>query len=118
MMNVKRFTRMPVSIYRVTPAGQSNERIAWLCEGEWLLCPQIDALSKWLDHAGARLPSAEYIADVGFCWRRNASADGPILEPKTMRRMAELGMSLVLSEYSGFADPDAEVSDGEPREHQ
>jgi hypothetical protein len=35
-----------------------------------------------------------------------------------MRRMAELGMSLVLSEYSGFADPDAEVSDGEPREHQ
>ena len=70
----------------------------------------------WLEQTGARLPAAQYVADVGFCWRRNANAGGPVLEPKTMRRMAELGMSLLLSEYSGFADSDAEVSEGEPRD--
>ena len=110
------FTRMPVSIYRVAQAGQRNERIAWLCDGEWLLGPQIDTLSMWLEQTGARLPAAQYVADVGFCWRRNANAGGPVLEPKTMRRMAELGMSLFLSEHSGFADSDAPVSDSESSE--
>jgi hypothetical protein len=103
---------MPVNIYRVTPEGQKNESLAWLCDGEWLLSPQIDALSAWLEQTGATLPVAEYVADVGFCWRRRASGGGPVLEPTTMRRMADLGMRLVLSEYSFFEDEEAAVEDG------
>jgi len=100
---------MPVNVYRVTPAAEKNERIAWLCDVEWLLGPQIDAMSQWLADVGATLPTAEYVADVGFCWRRSANAGGPVLEPSTMRRMADIGMSLFLSEYSGFADEEEAV---------
>ena len=95
---------MPVKIYRVAPDGQENEEIAWLCGDQWLLWPQIDALSEWLERTGGSLPPAKYVADVGFCWRRDASAGGPVLKPDSMRRMAELGMCLFLSEYSGFSD--------------
>ena len=95
---------MPVNIYRVTPEGQKNRRIAWLCDGEWHLRPQIEALSAWLSAEGSSLAPAEYVADVGFCWRRDALAGGPVLEPTALRRMADLGMSLYLSEYPGFAD--------------
>jgi hypothetical protein len=95
---------MPVNIYRVGPEGLKNERIAWLCDGEWHLKPQIEALSAWLSDGGSNLEPAEYVADVGFSWRRDALAGGPILEPRALRRMADLGMSLHLSEYPGFAD--------------
>jgi hypothetical protein len=95
---------MPVNIYRVTPDGQENEEIAWLCDDVWLLWPQIEALSAWLEHSTGTLQPAEYVADVGFCWRRDASAGGPVLEPVAMGRMAELGISLYLSEYGSFAD--------------
>ena len=94
---------MPIEIYRVTPEGQSGEEIAWLCDNQWLLWVQVDALSKWLQEAGAALQPGKYVADIGFCWRRSASAGGPVLAPEVMRRMADLGMSLFLSEYSGFA---------------
>ena len=90
---------MPVNIYRVTPDDQESEEIAWLCEGEWLLWPQIEELSAWLELSAASLQPAEYVADVGFCCRRDASSGGPTLEPAAMRRMAELGMRLCLSEY-------------------
>ena len=104
---------MPVNIYRVTPKGESDEEVAWLCDDEWLLSPQVDALSKWLEDCGAALQAGEYIADIGFCWRRSASAGGPVLASATMKRMVELGMSLFLSEYPGFAD-DLEFEEAEP----
>lgn len=94
---------MPVNIYRSTSDKLENEKIAWLCNGEWELAPQIEGLSKWLEQTDAVLMPAEYIADVGFCWRRNAGG-GAVLEPEAMRRMADLGMSLYLSEYADFAD--------------
>jgi hypothetical protein len=95
---------MPVNIYRSTSDEQANEKIAWLCDGEWELAPQIDALSLWLERNDVALPSAEYVADIGFCWRRDAGGGGGVLEPAAMRRMADLGMSLFLSEYAGFSD--------------
>lgn len=96
---------MPINIYKVAPTdAEENERIAWLCGGEWMLAPQIDELSVWLQQDTASLQPAEYVADVGFGWRREASGGGPVLEPKAMRRMAELGMSLYLSEYGSFAN--------------
>jgi len=95
---------MPVAIYRVTPKGQKNERVAWLCDQQWELCPQAEALERWLEQTGQSLPPAEYIADVGFKWRRDASAGGAALPPAMLRRMADIGMSLFLSEYGGFTD--------------
>jgi hypothetical protein len=95
---------MPVNIYRNISGERENEEIAWLCPGEWELTPQIAALSEWLEQTGATLPPAEYVADVGFCWRRDASSGGPVIKPAGMRRMADLGMSLYLSEYAGFSD--------------
>jgi hypothetical protein len=98
------FLLMPVNVYRVTSDEQENKQIAWLCDGEWELTAQIDALSKWLEQASLEVPPDTYVADVGFCWRRDAALGGPVLEPAVMRRMADLGMSLFLSEYAGFAD--------------
>lgn len=95
---------MPVNIYRETPDEQEIDYIASLCDGEWELAPQIEALSLWLEQTSVELPSAEYVADIGFCWRRDAATGGGVLEPAAMRRMADLGMSLYLSEYAGFSD--------------
>ena len=95
---------MPVTIYRVKQVGQDNERVTWLCDDEWPLTPQVEALCAWLKVVESTLPPADYIADVGFCWRRNAMSGGPVLEPGDMTRMAAFGMTLFLSEYGGFAD--------------
>lgn len=88
----------------MTPDGLKNVEVAYLCDDVWLLQPQIEALRGWLAQNSAALQPADYVADVGFCWRRDASSGGPVLEPITMRRMADLGMSLYLSEYGSFAD--------------
>lgn len=97
---------MPINIYRIIGEGEENEQLDWLCDGEWHLSPQIDALSDWLRESTTALPAGEYVADVGFCWRRDAACGGPVLAPASMQRMSELGMYLFLSEYSGFADED------------
>ena len=51
------FTRMPVSIYRVTPEGQKNESIAWLCDGNWRLPDQAERPSKRGSRKTVRLSS-------------------------------------------------------------
>jgi len=104
---------MPIKIYRVTAQHQGNEDIAWLCDDEWLLRAQVETLSKWLESKGAALRPGEYVADIGFCWRGSARAGGPVLEPAAMKRMADLGMSLFLSEYPGFGD-EAESEESKP----
>jgi len=99
---------MPVNIYRVTPEGQKNEPIAWLCEDEWRLTPQSEALSAWLLDEGAKLLPDRYVANIGFSWRHDACSGGPAFAPETLRQMADLGMSLFISEYAGFADEKAQ----------
>jgi len=66
---------MPVNIYRLTPEGQENETVAWLCDCEWSLAPQVEALSAWVQSTPT-LPPGDYIADIGFCWRRDARGGG------------------------------------------
>jgi hypothetical protein len=100
---------MPVSIYRVTPEGQKNEPVAWLCDDEWNLTPQSEALSAWLCTDAAKLEPGDYVASIAFQWRRGAASGGPAFAPETLRQMADLGMSLFISEYPGFTDePDDE----------
>ncbi len=95
---------MPVNIYRVAPEGEENESVARLCEDEWHLTPQSEALSAWLLSEGTKLPPDRYVANIGFSWRRDACSGGPAFAPETLRQMADLGMSLFISEYAGFAD--------------
>jgi len=90
---------MPVNIYRVTPEGQENERIAWLCDDNWRLPDQAEALEAWLLAHRATLKPDVYVADIGFTPREDASGGGAALPPEIMRTMADLGMSLFLSEY-------------------
>lgn len=94
---------MPVNIYRVV-ADSETESVAWLCDDEWLLTPLSEALSEWLRLHAEALEPGSYVASIGFCWRRDASSGGPAFAPETLRRMADLGMSLFISEYAGFAD--------------
>lgn len=95
---------MPVSIYRVTPKGQKNESIAWLCDGNWRLPDQGEALEAWLAENQALLKPDEYVADIGFKLREDASGGGAAISPEMMRTMADMGMSLFLSEYSSSED--------------
>jgi hypothetical protein len=90
---------MPVNIYRVTPEGQKNERIARLCDDNWRLPDQAEALEAWLAENHASLKPDEYVADIGFTIREDACGGGAAISPQMMRTMADLGMSLFLSEY-------------------
>ncbi|HEY1170208.1 MAG TPA: hypothetical protein VGH19_02455 [Verrucomicrobiae bacterium] len=92
---------MPVNIYRVRPEGEKNERIAWLCDGNWRLPDQAEALEAWLREHRATLKADQYVADIGFTLREDATGGGAALPPEMMRTMADLGMSLFLSEYPG-----------------
>lgn len=96
---------MPVAIYRVTATGQKNDRIAWLCDGNWRLPDQAEALALWLAEHSATLKSDEYVADIGITSREDASGGGAAFSPETLRTMAELGMSLSISEYGCDHEP-------------
>jgi hypothetical protein len=96
---------MPISISRITPEGQDNEEIAWLCDGNWQLSVQTEALEAWLAEHSATLQPDDYIADIGFKMRHDACGGGAAISPDMMRTMAALGMSLFISEYSTTGDP-------------
>jgi len=95
---------MPVSIYRVTPKGQKNETIACLCDGNWRVLDQAEALEAWLAEHCATLKPDDYVADIGFTPREDALGGGAAISPEMMRTMADLGISLFLSEYPSSSD--------------
>ena len=87
---------MPVNIYA---DDDSRQRIAWLCDDIWRLPEQIDALSEWLEANRTTIKGGRYIADVGFAPRADASGGGAAISTEILRTMADLGISLFLSEY-------------------
>ena len=95
---------MPISIRRIMPQDEENISLAWLGDGEWSLPPQIELLESWIDANAQDLPPGDYVADVGFCWRRDAGGGGSALGPKVLMKMGNVGFSLFLSEYPGFSD--------------
>jgi hypothetical protein len=95
---------MPITIYRdSTPEDQD---ITCLCNEDWNLSSQIEALTMWLETTGSNLPVGAYIADIGFCCRKGASGGGAVLAPDAMKRMADIGITLFLSEYVDSSDSD------------
>ena len=92
---------MPISIYR---DDDSRAEIASLCDDDWGLPSQVTALEAWLTQSAAAVGAARYIADIGFSVRADATGGGAALSPEMMRRMADLGITLFLSEYTAIKD--------------
>jgi hypothetical protein len=87
---------MPISIY------SEAKRSAWrtsLCEDEWELPMEVPALEAWLKKNKKKLKPGRYVADIGFKVRKDAGGGGSAISPATLRAMADLKMSLFLSEY-------------------
>ena len=92
---------MPIRIDRLGTDGQDNETVAWLCDG-CLRLPEPDqgeAFAAWLAEHGPALPAGEYVVDIGFAPRDDAAGGGAACSAAVLRRMADLGMALYLSEY-------------------
>jgi hypothetical protein len=92
---------MPIKIY--AEDGPKRE-IAWLCDEDWQLPTQVSALEVWLAQNSTTISSGRYIADIGFSVRSDAAGGGAVISPEMMRAMADLGMTLFLSEYPGTQD--------------
>jgi hypothetical protein len=87
---------MPIAIYA------ESRRSKWstsLCDDEWVLPKQVPALEAWLRKNKKKLKPGRYIADIGFKVRKDAGGGGSALSPAMLRTMADLKMSLFLSEY-------------------
>jgi hypothetical protein len=104
---------MPVSIYRTAPRGDEDATLASLGDDEWSLPELIGLLETWLDAHAGDLSAGEYVADVGFCWRRDARGGGSALGPELLKKMGEAGFSLFLSEYPGFCGEEGEQGAGD-----
>jgi hypothetical protein len=84
---------MPINIYE----RDSLTEIIYLSESHWDLPNQISDLEDWLDKTD--IPAGDYIADIGFDIRTNASGGGAVLTLNTLKRLYELGIEVYLSEY-------------------
>jgi len=93
---------MPTKIF---PKNARNQEVAWLSgDDDWSLPHQVEMLTLWLRAHAATLPSGEYVADIGFCSRKDAGGGGSAFTPETLALMASARMHLYLSEYPGFSD--------------
>ncbi len=87
---------MPINIYE---RKESSEELVWLCDDDWELPSQIDALEKWLIENQSKLDKSNYVADIGFDIRKDAFGGGGIISLEMMRILLDLGMEIYLSEY-------------------
>ena len=87
---------MPINIYKM---NEARDKIAWLGDDVWDLPSQIPLLEDWLKKHETLIPPGEYVADVGFQVRKDASAGGSVVTKEMMRIMSFLGIELYLSEY-------------------
>jgi hypothetical protein len=108
---------MPISIRRIKQHSEENTSLAWLGDGEWNLPSQIDLLESWINTNVGDLPPGEYVADVGFCWRRDAGGGVSALSPDFLIKLGSAGFSIFLSEYPGFSDGDEESKEAEQDVH-
>ena len=93
---------MPILIFN----NDTGDDVDFLCRDEWNLPIQVDELQKWVRNSVNIIEHGNYIADIGFCWRRNSSGGGPVIDYEFMKDLLNIGVSLHLSEYPGFSDED------------
>ena len=96
---------MPINILKVRQPEAENDIVDRICDGEWELPTQIDALESWLETKSA-LPSGEYIADIGYSVRKNATGGGGVFSVAMMKALVALEMDVYFSEYDWGEDED------------
>ena len=79
---------------------KDNELIAKIGNDDWTLKKQVQLLEDWLIQNKCNIPSSDYVADIGFSVREDACGGGTVLSVTAMSIMAELGITLFLSEYA------------------
>jgi len=66
----------------------------------WDLRTQIEALEEWLSANSNELdPSNQWVADVGFTVRSDATGGGPPISRKLMEMCVSSNLEIYLSEY-------------------
>ncbi|MGJ8716609.1 MAG: hypothetical protein ACSHXG_16035 [Maribacter stanieri] len=87
---------MPINIY----IEDSGEKLEWLCNEDWDLPTQIDALETWLMNKGKNLEPSKYVANIGFDIRKDTTGGGGVLNSESMKIMGKIGMDVYFSEYT------------------
>ena len=97
---------MPINIidYSDVKEGEKGKSLPGLCDGEWEMPAQIEALEKWLIENQSKLTKGSYVADIGFSPRPGAAGGGAVLTTQAMEIMTSIGMDLYLSEYPEFVE--------------
>ena len=73
-----------------------------LAEDDWNLMSQFEAFSSWLDSGAEALDSNfEWIADIGFRQRADATGGGPVISRDVMAACLKYNITIFLSEYGG-----------------
>ena len=89
---------MPVVIRRVV--DDRFENYSEIAPGSWDLRTQIEALEEWLSTNPDELdPSNQWVADVGFTVRLDATGGGPPISRKLMEMCVTSNLEIYLSEY-------------------
>ncbi len=91
---------MPIRIDK--KGKRKHEKVAWLCDDEWELPTQIEALERWLIENGEIIEKGTYVADIGYSPRPGACGGGGVISIPAMQMMVSIGMELFLSEYPEF----------------
>jgi hypothetical protein len=94
---------VPVKVY---VDDEDHAEVAWLCDDNWRLPDQVEALVEWVQQNRSTLDKGRYVADIGFSPRADAAGGGAAISPEMLRAMADVGICLCLSEYPPFTDSD------------
>ncbi|MBK9386467.1 MAG: hypothetical protein IPN34_16770 [Planctomycetes bacterium] len=93
---------MPCIIRRI--AGDRYADAIELASGVWTLREQVEALDSWLRSNRGRIDaSSKWVADIGFCVRKDAGGGGPVISKDLMTMCLEVNLEIYLSEYPGEA---------------
>lgn len=89
---------MPVVIRRVV--GDRFKNYTEIGADSWDLRTQIDVLEEWMGANPNELdPASQWVADVGFTVRFDATGGGPPISRKLMKMCAASNLEIYLSEY-------------------
>lgn len=87
---------MPINIY----IEDTKEKIAWLCDNNWILIDQFNEFERWIIVNIKSLdPSRSYIADIGFSANGDARAGGPAFHIELMKLLIAYNVNVYISEY-------------------
>jgi hypothetical protein len=96
---------MPVVIRRILKDRFKNH--TEIAHDSWDLRTQIQALEEWLTvHPHELDPSNEWVADIGFTVRLDATGGGPPISRKLMEMCVGSNLEIYLSEYG--AEPSSD----------